>query len=138
MPDMARVPLPPLAAVVSFIDCINRGDIDGLATMIHAEHRLVVLNEEPVVGHAANVEAWKGYLSSFPTYVVYPRHIAAGGSRVAVLGATTGSHLGLPDEDEMTLSVIWLADVKDGALLLWQVAEDTPELRADTGLPARG
>src|SRR5436305_14030450 len=103
MPDMARVPLPPLAAVVSFIDCINRGDLDGLATMIHAEHRLVVLNEEPVVGRAANVEAWEGYLSSCPTYVVYPRHITAGGSRVAALGATTGPPLGLPAEHELTL-----------------------------------
>src|SRR2546421_11216698 len=134
MPDMARVPLPPLAAVVSFIDCINRGDIDGLATMIHAEHRLVVLNEEPVVGHAANVEAWKGYLSSFPTYVVYPRHIAADGSRVAVLGAKTGSHLGLPDEDERSLSVIWLAGVKDGALWVGQVGEGKPVLPAGAWL----
>ena len=126
--------MPPLAAVVGFIDCINSGDIDSLAALMHDEHRLVVLDEEPLRGKAANVEAWKGYFSSFPEYVIYPRHVVASGHKVAVLGTTTGSHLGLPDEEEMNLPVIWIAEVTDGLLTLWQVADDSPELRATTGL----
>ena len=54
---------------------------------------------------------------------------------MAVLGVTTGSHLGLPDEEEMGLSVIWLAHVVDGRLSSWRVAADTPELRAQLGIP---
>ena len=54
---------------------------------------------------------------------------------MAVLGVTTGSHLGLPDEEEMRLSVIWLAHVVDGRLSSWRVAADTPELRAQLGIP---
>jgi hypothetical protein len=128
-------PLPPVAAVVSFIDAVNRGDLDRLAALMHVDHRLVVLDEEPVVGRAANIRAWHGYLSSFPAYVIYPRHIAGDGSRVAVLGTTTGSHLGLPDEEERRLNVIWLAEVDAGALLLWEVAEDTPDTRERAGIP---
>jgi hypothetical protein len=124
-----------LVAVLSFIDCINRGDLDGLAALMAEDHRLVVLDEEPLVGRAANVEAWHGYFTAFPEYVIYPRHLATDGGRVAVLGATTGSHLGLPDEEELQLAVVWLAEVTDGSLSLWQVAEDTPELRAETGIP---
>ena len=63
---MGRAPLPPLAAVVSFIDCINRGDIDGLSVLMTAGHTLQVLDEAPLFGKPANVEAWKGYASSFP------------------------------------------------------------------------
>jgi hypothetical protein len=31
---MTRQPLPAIAAAVSFIDCINRGDLDGLAVWL--------------------------------------------------------------------------------------------------------
>jgi ketosteroid isomerase-like protein len=128
--------LPPVAAVVSFIDAVNRADLDRLAALMHVDHRLLVHDEDPVVGRAANIRAWHGYLSSFPAYVIHPRHIAADGRRVAVLGTTTGSHLGLPDDEERRLSVIWLAEVESGTLVLWQVAEDTPNTRERTGVPA--
>ena len=133
---MGRVSLPPLAAVVSFIDCINRGDLDGLGALMSEDHRLVVLDEPPLVGRDANLDAWDGYFSSFPEYVIHPRHMSAIDARVAVVGATTGSHLGLPDEKELELSVIWLADVHRGVLSLWQVAEDTPDARRRHGVLA--
>lgn len=132
---MARRPLPPIAAAVSFIDCINRGDLDGLADLMTDDHALVVLDQPPLVGRDANREAWHGYFSSFPNYVVYPRHVTADGSAVAVLGTTTGSHLGIPDDEEMKLDVAWLARVVDGRLSEWRVAEDTAELRAQVGVP---
>jgi SnoaL-like domain len=133
---VGRVPLPPLAAVVSFIDCINHADLDGLCALMSDEHRLVVLDEPPLVGRDANGAAWKGYFSSFPEYVIYPRHISADGPRVAVVGATTGSHLGLPDEEELQFGVIWVAEVTGGALSLWQVADDTPDARRRYGVLA--
>jgi ketosteroid isomerase-like protein len=57
---MPRVPLPPVAAVLSFIDGVDRADLDGLAALMSDDHRLVVLDESPLVGRAANVEAWGG------------------------------------------------------------------------------
>ena len=134
---MARQPLPPIAAAIGFIDCINRGDLDGLAELMTDDHRLVVLDEPPLVGRQANREAWNGYFSSFSDYVIYPRHVAGSGASVAVLGTTTGSHLGLPDEEEMKLDVIWQAEVVGGKVSLWRVAEDTPELRAQAGVPPK-
>jgi ketosteroid isomerase-like protein len=132
---MARRPLPPIAVAISFIDCINRGDVDGLADLMTDGHTLVVLDEPPLVGRGANRYAWHGYFSSFPHYVIHPRHIAASGASVAVLGTTTGSHLGLSDEEEMKLDVIWIAEAADGRLSLWRIAEDTPQLRAQVGHP---
>jgi ketosteroid isomerase-like protein len=130
---VSRAPLTPIAAVVSFIDCINRGDLDGLCALMSDDHRLVVLDEPPLVGRDASRDAWKGYFSSFPEYVIYPRHISADGPRVAVVGTTTGSHLGLPDDEELQLGVIWVAEVTGGALSLWQVADDTPAARRRYG-----
>lgn len=133
---MARRPLPTIAAAISFIDCINRGDLDSLTALMTDDHTLVVLDEPPLVGRRQNRDAWRGYFSSFPNYVIYPRHIAGDGASVAVLGTTTGSHLGLPDDEESKLDVIWLAKVVEGRVSLWRVAEDAAGLRAQVGIPA--
>jgi ketosteroid isomerase-like protein len=132
---VARTPLPALAAAVSFVDGVNRTDLDGLTALLHADHQLVVFDEPPVVGRDATVEAWRGYFTAFPEYVIYPRVLVEHGTRVAVLGNTTGSHLGLPDDDELALVVIWIAEVDQGRLTRWHVCEDSPALRGALGLP---
>ncbi|HSS88852.1 MAG TPA: nuclear transport factor 2 family protein [Streptosporangiaceae bacterium] len=129
-----RSPLPPVAAVIGFIDAINRGDVDRLVALMSPGHRLQVLHEPPLAGREANRGAWNGYLTAFPRYVIYPDRIVHRGDDVLVLGTTTGSHLGLSDQEESQLKVIWRATVRDGLLTLWQVIEDTPGQRALLGL----
>lgn len=131
---MPRDPLPPVALVLSFIERINRGDVESLGELMSEDHQLVVLDEAPLIGRDANVQAWRGYATAFPDYVIYPHRIAESNGRVAVLGRTTGSHLGLPDEEELKLTVIWVAEVASGQVRLWQLLEDTPERRAELGL----
>ena len=80
------------------------------------------------------MEAWKGY-AAFPRYVIYPRAITEPRAGwVAVLGHTTGSHLGLTDLDERALAVIWLAEVRNGQLRCWRLLTDTPGRRSALGL----
>src|SRR5262249_17378980 len=93
-----------------------------------------VLREPALVGREANREAWHGYVTAFPDYVIYPDRIVHRGDEVLVLGSTTGSHLGLPDREERELKVIWRAIVRDGLVAQWQVLEDTAERRAFLGL----
>jgi ketosteroid isomerase-like protein len=128
--------MPPVAAVVSFIDRINHGDVAGLAALMTEDHQLLVLDESPVTGKEQNVAAWEGYATSFPDYVIYPHEIVERDGRVAVLGHTTGSHLGLPDDDEAKLLVVWVAQVRDGALSRWRILEDGPGVRREFGLSA--
>jgi ketosteroid isomerase-like protein len=121
--------------VISFIDCINRGDVEGLGSLMTDDHRLVVFAENPLTGKAPNVAAWYGYTSSFPSYVIYPHRIVErDGGRVAVLGHTTGSHLGLPDDNESALTLIWFAEVQDGHIRSWRLVEDTPDHRRELAL----
>lgn len=121
--------------MVGFIDCINRADIDGLGRLMTDDHELVVFGEEALRGRAPNIQAWSGYAAAYPDYVIYPHAIAEqGDSRVAVLGHTTGSHLGLADHEERQLPVIWLAEVQDGQLRSWRLLEDSPGRRAELGL----
>ena len=125
---------PPVASVLSFIDCINRGDLAGLDRLITDDHQLQVFEEPPLEGRAANVEAWQGYFASFPDYVIHPRRVAELDGRVAVLGHTTGSHLGLADEVERGLTLIWVAEVAQGRLRHWELVEDSEDSRRQLGL----
>jgi ketosteroid isomerase-like protein len=129
-----RTPLPPVAAVIGFVDAINRGDVDRLVALMSPDHELQVLQEPPVAGREANREAWDGYATAFPDYVIYPDRIVHRGEDVLVMGSTTGSHLGLPDEQERQLKLIWRAIVRDGLLVLWQIMADTPGQRSSLGL----
>jgi hypothetical protein len=101
--------------------------------MMSEDHRLEVFDEEPVVGRAANASAWRGYMTAFPRYVIYPRRINADGDVVTILGHTTGSHFGLPDSEERELLLIWLAYVRDGAVERWCLIGDTPSNRKQFG-----
>lgn len=123
-----------MAVVVSFIDCVNRGDVDGVGELMTGDHELRVLDEQPLVGKDANLAAWRGYVDRFPDYVIYPRRIADGGGTVAVLGHTTGSHLELPDAEESRQTLIWLAEVVDGAVRTWTLVDDNPANRRRLGL----
>ena len=131
-------PLRPVAAVLGFVEAINRGDVDALAELMTDDHHLDVFEESPLVGRDANFEAWRGYAAAFPRYRIYPERVAARGDLVAVLGYTTGSHLGLPDDEERALRLIWRAQVRDGRLSCWQLVEDTPQARDECGLAAPG
>jgi 5-(carboxyamino)imidazole ribonucleotide mutase len=126
--------IPPVAAVVSFIDRINKGDVDGLARLMTEGHVLRVHDEAPVVGRAANIASWRGYVSAFPDYRIDPRGFALSGGRVVVWGVTTGSHLRLPDEEERQRSVLWVAEVHDGLVRSWSVLDDSDEARRELGV----
>jgi SnoaL-like domain len=133
-----REPLPPVAVVIGFIDRVNRGDADALGQLMTEDHALRVFDEQPLVGRAENVEAWRGYCAAYPAYVIHPHVIADHDGTVAVLGHTTGSHLGLPEAEERQHTLIWVAEVIEGALRSWTLVEDDPPNRRLLGLERPG
>jgi ketosteroid isomerase-like protein len=118
----------------AFIDRINARDADGLAALMTDDHELIVFDESPLRGRDANVDAWRGYFRSFPQYVIWPHEAVERDGVVAVLGHTTGSHVGLSDDQERKLTLIWLAEVVDRRLRSWRLVEDTPARRQALGL----
>ena len=124
---------PDVVAVMKFIECINRGDAGGLDVLMTDQHTLHVFHETPLVGRAAVMEAWRGYIESFPDYLIHPHEFTHANGGVAVLGHTTGSHLALTDENERQITLIWFARVERGRLRLWRLLEDTPRQRREFG-----
>jgi hypothetical protein len=73
---------------------------------------------------------------SFPMYIVHPHRIAERDGMVGVLGHTTGSHLDLPEAEESRLTLIWLAEIADGAVRSWTLVDDSPDNWRRLGLDA--
>jgi hypothetical protein len=133
-----RNPLPPVPLTLAFIDFINHGDVPRLVSLMSTDHRLRVFDEPPVTGRDENKRAWAGYFDAFPSYLIYPHRIAESPDGfVAVLGHTTGSHLGLADAEEARQTLIWVAECLTGAIRSWTLIEDTPLNRARYGLDAQ-
>ena len=124
----------PLTVVASFVDCINRGDAAGLGALMTDDHELRVFDEAPLCGKDANVDAWRGYAAAFPAYTIVAAEVVERAGSVAVLGHTTGSHLGLPAEEEQALMLIWVAEVSGGLVRSWALVEDNPAARREWGL----
>jgi hypothetical protein len=127
---MPRSPAPAVAAALSFVDAVNRGDVDALAAAMADEHRMIIFDEDPVFGRTANMDGWRAYLSSYPDYVIYPHRITEDDGVVAILGHTTGSHLGLPDAEESAEVLIWVATVVEGRVAEWRLVPDDPVARS--------
>jgi ketosteroid isomerase-like protein len=133
-----RHPLPPVPLTIAFINGINLGDVPALVSLMTPDHRLQIFDEAPVVGRDANQRAWTDYVESFRSYLIHPRQITdCGNGIVAVLGHTTGSHLGLSDAEESTETLIWLAETTDGGVAVWTLIEDSSVNRARYGLDAQ-
>jgi hypothetical protein len=112
--------------------------LPGLVSLVSADHRLRVLDETPLVGRDENERAWAGYFDAFASCVIYPHRIAENPHGiVAVLGHTTGSHLGLADDEKSQLTLIGVAECLDGAISGWTLVEDTPLNRERYGLGAQ-
>ncbi|SRR6266568_1121181 len=87
---MAYRQLPPVAAVVSFIDCINRGDVDGLGMLMTDDHgaervarylRVEIADGEPSAqGITAGVSATPpprgDTMAAAPVFSRFLRHLA--------------------------------------------------------------
>jgi hypothetical protein len=61
--------------------------------------------------------------------VIHPHRIVESPRGVAILGHTTGSHLGLTDAEEARLTLIWVATTVQGTVTSWSLVEDTPSNR---------
>ena len=124
----------PREVALRFVERINHGDAAGLETLMTEDHVLRVFDEPPQRGRPAVAEGWRGYASAFPAYTIYPHRVAVRRNQVAILGHTTGSHLGLPDEEESKLTLIWLVEVEGERVAAWILIEDTPDHRRVYGL----
>jgi ketosteroid isomerase-like protein len=104
--------------VVAFNEAINARDLDGLARLMHEQHRFIDAAGSAVEGKAACAGAWRGFFAAFADYRNVVEQIRSGaGGAVRVVGRSECSTPALAGP------ALWLVVVEDGLVRRWQVSD---------------
>ncbi|UCH05363.1 MAG: nuclear transport factor 2 family protein [Candidatus Thorarchaeota archaeon] len=111
------------SAVRSFISRINAGNPEGL--MEHQTEDFVFIDYDGDITRGR--DGWHGYFRDYSDYKIHVKHIIISGNGAAIIGETTGCHVGPEVEKEWT--ILWTAEVRDDLLSEWRIYSDVHEVR---------
>ena len=116
----------PLTTTLAFVDNINAHNTRGVVNLLAPNHKLIDVNGDVENDNERIENGWRQYLENYPDYRIYIRRIFLENDHVYLIGHTTGSHLNLPDVEEFHAEgVIWVSQVKQGKISLWEIHNDT-------------
>ena len=114
----------PKSVTLKFIDRINARDPDGLMALQTEDFTFISYSEEVYVGK----DGWNDYFSSYPEYKIQVEKLITSGNGVAVIGHTTGCHVGPAVEEKWT--ILWTSQIRNGLVAQWRIYSDVEEVRA--------
>lgn len=109
--------------VLKFVECINAGDLEGLCALMTGNFAFIDYGGKVERGKDLMREGFKGYFAEYPQYKIITKKVLTGGTGVAIIGKTTGSHV--PSEVEKKETVLWTAEIRDGLVAPWRIYADT-------------
>jgi ketosteroid isomerase-like protein len=121
-----------VSLAVRFNDNINGRDIDGLATLMSADHTFVDSDGGIVSGRQACLDAWRGFFESFPDYRNVFTSVIARDDTAVVVGYS------LCSEPSLAGPALWRATVGADKVVEWRVYADTSDTRKHLGLREAG
>jgi ketosteroid isomerase-like protein len=114
--------------VMSFNDCINRRDLDGLSSLMTDDHVFVDSANSTIGGKALCLEAWRQFCTAFPDYRNHFERVLSAGSDVIIIGRSVCS------DARLAGPALWSARIEGACIAEWRVYEDTSVNRALLGL----
>jgi ketosteroid isomerase-like protein len=114
--------------VLRFNGCINSRDLEGLTSLMSADHRFIDSEGELYQGKAAMRQAWRQFFESYPDYRNHFESVISRGDAVAIQGYSSCA------EAELDGPALWQAKVERGLVKEWRVYLDTPKNRRKLGL----
>ena len=122
----------PVELVQSFLEKINRADVDGLAKLLTPDHTFVDALGNSVQGAGQMRHAWATYFQWFPDYRISTEQILQSGNTVDVFGTAAATYAPdgkLSPENRWETPAAWLAVVRDGKVAEWRVYADNQPAR---------
>ena len=126
-----KVQLDVLKTAISFVEKINKHDIDGLTEMMTEDHTFIDSSGMIVQGKKEMKNAWKNYLGWFPDYEITVIHTLLTNDSVGLFGLAKGIfNSDEPTKDDMfEIPAAWRAKIKDNHVSEWQVFADNEIVR---------
>ncbi len=107
-----------VTVTIAFNDRITAADLDGLAALMTEDHTFVNASGRVMAGKQACIDAWRGFLHSFPSYRNVFTSIVAEGDTVTATGHSEC------DVAQLAGPARWTATIRDGKVARWQVSSD--------------
>jgi ketosteroid isomerase-like protein len=111
------------SAVREFIACINAGDAEDL--MMHQTEDFMFIDYDGDITKGR--DGWYDYFENYPEYRIQIDQMINGGDGVAIIGRTTGCHVG--PTVEKTWTILWVAQVRGVLISEWRIYSDVHEIR---------
>lgn len=105
----------PSAVAVQFNECINAGDLRGLADLMTEDHQFVDTEGTVVSGRDACVEAWRGFFAAFPGYRNVFTDMATDETTVTISGYSESA------EPALAGPARWTARIAGDRVAEWRV-----------------
>jgi ketosteroid isomerase-like protein len=118
----------PTEVTRAFIEKINAHSIEGLHELMTEDHTYVDGGGDVTQGRKAMRAAWQGYFSMMPDYLITPEHFLAVENIVGIFGNASGTYTSngqLKPENSWQVPAAWLAIIRDGKVVHWQVYVDS-------------
>jgi ketosteroid isomerase-like protein len=121
----------------AFVECINLGNVRGLAELMTEDHEFVDAIGVVHASRARMTEGWKGYFSSFPDYRIEVEEIIGLGSVVAMFGWASGSFAGKTGSSARSgwrIPAAWKAIIRGQEVCKWSVYCDVEPMLRSMGI----
>ena len=107
--------------VFEFVETINRGDTEKLASMMADTFTFTDIEGEIYVvsSLAGRRKFWDDYIDDFPDYRIEIERILSSGTDIAFIGKAVNSHL--PRYFEVNETLVWYARVQDVKVSEWRI-----------------
>ncbi|MFW9802150.1 MAG: nuclear transport factor 2 family protein [Candidatus Thorarchaeota archaeon] len=119
------------STVREFVECINAGDGEDL--MMHEAEDFIFIDYDGDITRGR--DDWYSYFEKNPKYKIHIDHIANSGKGVAIIGRTTGCHVG--PEVEKAWKILWIAQVQENLIAEWRIYSDVHEIREAANIGER-
>ena len=116
------------AIVLSFNDCINARDLDGLSQWMTDDNVFIDTAGAAVSGKPACLGAWQSFFAAFPDYRNVFDRIQSAENIVVASGRSHCS------EARLAGPGLWRATIGDARIREWRVYNDTKDTRRTLGL----
>ena len=107
--------------VFEFVETINRGDTEKLASMMADPFLFTDIAGEVSVARSLSERKgfWDGYINEFPGYRIEIEVMLSSGTDIALIGKTPNSHR--PRYVEVGETLIWYARLEGGKISEWRI-----------------
>jgi ketosteroid isomerase-like protein len=113
----------PKDVVIKYVEAINARDSQALMTLQTEDFTFIDYHGHAYVGR----DGWKDYFASYPEYQIHVDRLIRSGNGVAIVGRTTGSHVG--PEVEARWTILWTAEVRNNLIAQWRIYSNVKDVR---------